>query len=263
MDERFRISGGIVTTAHVIAATQKTVDGPSSKDRSFLASLASFVRIIHDSSGFLEGVTTLVNSITGIQKTIVGPSSEDWSFLSSFASIAHVIHDGSGIVERLMTIINSVTATQETIDGPLSQDNEGAMDTYLNITPSSIGAVEAVGKVLPSLDEKLTGMASRVPTMDVPFVDLNVKIEENATYQQIKDAIKEESEGRLQGILGYTEKDVVSTDFIGDSRSCIFDAEAGIAMNNGFVKVVAWYDNEWGYSARVVDLIAHMASAQC
>ncbi|MGI4329200.1 type I glyceraldehyde-3-phosphate dehydrogenase, partial [Klebsiella pneumoniae] len=126
--------------------------------------------------------------------------------------------------------------------------------------PSSTGAAKAVGKVLPALNGKVTGMSFRVPTVDVSVVDFTVRLEKGASYQQIKDAIKEESEGKLKGILGYTEDDVVSTDFLGDSRSSIFDAKAGIALNEHFVKLVAWYDNEWGYSSRVVDLIVHMAS---
>ncbi|KAF5953402.1 hypothetical protein HYC85_006258 [Camellia sinensis] len=152
------------------------------------------------------------------------------------------------LAKGLMTTVHSITATQKTVDGPSSKDWRGGRAASFNIIPSSIGAAKAVGKVLPSLNGKLTGMSFRVPTVDVSVVDLTVRLEKAATYQQIKDAIKEESEGKLKGILWFTEDDVVSTDFIGDSRSSIFDAKAGIALNDYFVKLVAWYDNEWGYS---------------
>ncbi|EEF26847.1 glyceraldehyde 3-phosphate dehydrogenase, putative [Ricinus communis] len=176
------------------------------------------------------------------------------------APLAKVINDRFGIVEGLMTTVHSITATQKTVDGPSMKDWRGGRAASFNIIPSSTGAAKAVGKVLPSLNGKLTGMAFRVPTVDVSVVDLTVRLEKSATYEQIKAAIKEESEGKLKGILGYTEDDVVSTDFIGDKRSSIFDAKAGIALNDKFVKLVSWYDNEWGYSTRVVDLIVHVAS---
>nr|UPX44649.1 glyceraldehyde-3-phosphate dehydrogenase [Rhododendron delavayi] len=178
------------------------------------------------------------------------------------APLAKVINDRFGIVEGLMTTVHSITATQKTVDGPSSKDWRGGRAASFNIIPSSTGAAKAVGKVLPALNGKLTGMAFRVPTVDVSVVDLTVRLEKGASYQQIKDVIKEESEGKLKGILGYTEDDVVSTDLIGDSRSSIFDAKAGIALNDHFVKLVSWYDNEWGYSSRVIDLIVHMASVQ-
>ncbi|XP_028765083.1 glyceraldehyde-3-phosphate dehydrogenase 2, cytosolic isoform X2 [Neltuma alba] len=175
------------------------------------------------------------------------------------APLAKVIHDRFGIVEGLMTTVHSITATQKTVDGPSSKDWRGGRAASFNIIPSSTGAAKAVGKVLPALNGKLTGMAFRVPTVDVSVVDLTVRLGKPATYDQIKSAIKEESQGKLKGILGYIEEDVVSTDFVGDNRSSIFDAKAGIALSENFVKLVAWYDNEWGYSTRVVDLIAHMA----
>eukprot|EP00249_Psilotum_nudum_P015414 c25315_g1_i1 orf=402-1424(-) len=176
------------------------------------------------------------------------------------APLAKVINDRFGIVEGLMTTVHSLTATQKTVDGPSSKDWRGGRGAGFNIIPSSTGAAKAVGKVLPSLNGKLTGMAFRVPTADVSVVDLTVRLQKTASYADIKAAIKEESESRLKGILGYTDEDVVSSDFIGDSRSSIFDAKAGIALNDNFVKLVSWYDNEWGYSHRVVDLIIHMAS---
>ncbi|RVW25998.1 Glyceraldehyde-3-phosphate dehydrogenase GAPC2, cytosolic [Vitis vinifera] len=161
------------------------------------------------------------------------------------APLAKVINDRFGIVEGLMTTVHSITATQKTVDGPSMKDWRGGRAASFNIIPSSTGAAKAVGKVLPSLNGKLTGMAFRVPTVDVSVVDLTVRLEKAATYEQVKAAIKEESEGKMKGILGYTEDDVVSTDFIGDNRSSIFDAKAGIALNEKFLKVVAWYDNEW------------------
>ncbi|XP_062222853.1 glyceraldehyde-3-phosphate dehydrogenase 2, cytosolic [Phragmites australis] len=176
------------------------------------------------------------------------------------APLAKVINDKFGIVEGLMTTVHAITATQKTVDGPSSKDWRGGRAASFNIIPSSTGAAKAVGKVLPALNGKLTGMAFRVPTVDVSVVDLTVRLEKSATYDQIKAAIKAESEGNLKGILGYVEEDLVSTDFQGDSRSSIFDAKAGIALNDKFVKLVSWYDNEWGYSSRVVDLIRHMHS---
>ncbi|GKC85772.1 glyceraldehyde-3-phosphate dehydrogenase, cytosolic [Tanacetum coccineum] len=161
--------------------------------------------------------------------------------------LAKVINDRFGIVEGLMTTVNSITATQKTVDGPSMKDWRGGRAASFNIIPSSTGAAKAVGKVLPSFNGKLTGMSFRVPTVDVSVVDLTVRLEKKATYKQIKAAIKEESEGKLKGILGYTKDDLLSSDFVGDSRSSIFDAKAGIALNDNFVKLVSWYDNEWGY----------------
>jgi len=177
------------------------------------------------------------------------------------APLAKVINDRFGIVEALMTTVHSITATQKTVDGPSAKDWRGGRAASFNIIPSSTGAAKAVGKVLPALNGKLTGMAFRVPTVNVSVVDLTVRLEKSATYEQIKAAIKEESEGNLKGILGYTEDDLVSSDFVGDSRSSIFDAKAGIALNENFVKLVSWYDNEWGYSNRVIDLVRHMSKA--
>ena len=176
------------------------------------------------------------------------------------APLAKVINDRFGIVEGLMTTVHSITATQKTVDGPSAKDWRGGRAASFNIIPSSTGAAKAVGKVLPALNGKLTGMSFRVPTVDVSVVDLTVRLEKAATYEQIKAAIKEESEGNLKGIMGYVDEDLVSTDFIGDTRSSIFDAKAGIALNDKYVKLVAWYDSEMGYSTRVVDLIPHIAS---
>lgn len=171
------------------------------------------------------------------------------------APIAKVLNDKFGIVEGLMTTVHAVTATQKTVDGPSVKDWRGGRGAYQNIIPSSTGAAKAVGLVLPELKGKLTGMSLRVPTADVSVVDLTVRLEKGASYEDIKTAMKEASEGELKGILGYTEDDVVSTDFLGDARTSIFDAKAGISLNDNFVKVVSWYDNEWGYSNKIVDLV--------
>jgi len=177
------------------------------------------------------------------------------------APLAKVINDNFGIVEGLMTTVHATTATQKTVDGPSSKDWRGGRGAAQNIIPSSTGAAKAVGKVIPELNGKLTGMAFRVPTPNVSVVDLTVRLNKEATYDQIKEAVKKASEaGAMKGILGYTEDQVVSTDFVGDRRSSIFDAKAGIALSGTFVKLVSWYDNEFGYSNRVVDLIAYMAA---
>jgi glyceraldehyde 3-phosphate dehydrogenase len=175
------------------------------------------------------------------------------------APLAKVIHDNFTIIEGLMTTIHSYTATQKTVDGPSSKDWRGGRTAAQNIIPSSTGAAKAVGKVIPDLNGKLTGMSMRVPTSNVSVVDLTVRIEKGATYDEIKAVMKKTAETTMQGILSYTEDDVVSTDLNGDNHSCIFDAKAGISLNKNFVKLVAWYDNEWGYSRRVLDLLAYIA----
>ena len=174
------------------------------------------------------------------------------------APLAKVINDNFGLVEGLMTTVHAATATQKTVDGPSKKDWRGGRSILGNIIPSSTGAAKAVGRVIPSLKGKLTGMSFRVPTVDVSVVDLTCKIEKAATYDDIKAAIKKASENELKGILGYTEEAVVSTDFLGDKRTSIFDAAAGIMLNEHFVKLVSWYDNEIGYSNKVVDLICSM-----
>ena len=174
------------------------------------------------------------------------------------APIAKVINDEFGLKEGLMTTVHAVTATQQTVDGPSQKDWRGGRAACYNIIPSSTGAAKAVGKVIPELNGKLTGMSFRVPTIDVSVVDLTARLEKPASYETICAAIKDASEGSMKGILGYQNKDVVSTDFIGDSRSSIFDEKAGIALTDDFVKLVSWYDNEAGYSMRVLDLIKHM-----
>ena len=176
------------------------------------------------------------------------------------APLAKVINDAFGIEEGLMTTVHSMTATQKTVDGPSHKDWRGGRTASGNIIPSSTGAAKAVGKVLPQLQGKLTGMSFRVPTVDVSVVDLTVKLVKETTYDEIKATIKAASEGKLKGVLGYTEDAVVSSDFLGDSHSSIFDASAGIQLSPKFVKLVSWYDNEFGYSTRVVDLVEHVAA---
>ena len=175
------------------------------------------------------------------------------------APIAKVLHDNFGITDGLRTTVHSITATQKTVDGVSMKDWRGGRGASYNIIPSSTGAAKAVGKVIPSLNGKLTGMSMRVPTLDVSVVDLTVNLAKPAKYDEICAAMKQASENELKGILGYTEDPVVSSDFIGDPHTSIFDAKAGIALTDTFVKVVSWYDNEWGYSNKVLDLITYMA----
>ena len=176
------------------------------------------------------------------------------------APMAKVLHDNFGIVSGLMTTVHATTATQKTVDGPSVKDWRGGRGAAQNIISSSTGAAKAVGRVIPELNGKLTGMAFRVPTANVSVVDLTVNLASPASYDQIKAAMKAASEGPMAGILGYTEDEVVSTDFLGESCTSVFDAGAGIALTDTFVKLVAWYDNEWGYSCKCLDLIEHMAS---
>ena len=193
--------------------------------------------------------------------------SPDMAFVSNascttncLAPIAKVLHDNWGIEEGLMTTVHATTATQKTVDGPSAKDWRGGRGAGQNIIPSSTGAAKAVGKVIPELNCKLTGMAFRVPTPDVSVVDLTVRLKKPAKYAEICAKMKEASETTMKGILGYTEDAVVSNDFIGDARTSIFDAEAGIQLSDTFVKVVSWYDNEWGYSNKVVDLLTYIAN---
>jgi len=175
------------------------------------------------------------------------------------APLAKVIHDKYTIVEGLMTTIHSYTATQKVVDAPSAKDWRGGRTAAQNIIPSSTGAAKAVGKVIPSLNGKLTGMSMRVPTANVSVVDLTCRLEKGASYDEIKKTVQEAANGELKGILAYTEDEIVSTDLIGDDHSSIFDAKAGISLNPNFVKLVSWYDNEWGYSRRVLDLLAYIA----
>src|SRR3954466_15937251 len=219
---------------HIAAGAKKVVMSAPAKD---------------DTPTFVMGVNH--KKLTA-QHTIVSNASCTTNCL---APIAKVLNDKFGIVEGLMTTVHAATATQKTVDGPSAKDWRGGRGAYQNIIPSSTGAAKAVGLVIPELKGKLTGMAFRVPTPDVSVVDLTCRLVKPASYEQIKAAMKEASEGELKGILGYTEDEVVSNDFLGDARTSIFDAKAGIALNNNFVKVVSWYDNEWGYSNKLIDLV--------
>ncbi|KGN44292.1 glyceraldehyde-3-phosphate dehydrogenase GAPCP2, chloroplastic [Cucumis sativus] len=201
--------------------------------------------------------------VVGVNETTYKPSMDIVSNASCttncLAPLAKVVHEVFGIAEGLMTTVHATTATQKTVDGPSMKDWRGGRGAAQNIIPSSTGAAKAVGKVLPELNGKLTGMAFRVPTPNVSVVDLTCRLEKSASYEDVKATIKYASEGPLKGILGYTDEDVVSNDFVGDSRSSIFDAKAGIGLSDSFMKLISWYDNEWGYSNRVLDLIEHMA----
>ena len=224
--------------AHIAAGAKYVVLSAPSKD---------------DTPMFVMGV----NNKTYAGQTIVSNASCTTNCL---APIAKVINDKFGMVEGLMTTVHSTTATQKTVDGPSMKDWRGGRAASGNIIPSSTGAAKAVGKVIPELNGKLTGMSMRVPTLDVSVVDLTVNLAKPAKYDEICAAMKEASEGELKGILGYTEDAVVSSDFLGDARTSIFDKAAGIALTDTFVKVVSWYDNEWGYSNKVLMLIEKMAA---
>ena len=223
--------------AHIKAGAKRVVMSAPSKD---------------DTPMFVMGV----NNNTYAGQAIVSNASCTTNCL---APIAKVLNDKFGMVEGLMTTVHSTTATQKTVDGPSMKDWRGGRAASGNIIPSSTGAAKAVGKVIPELNGKLTGMAFRVPTLDVSVVDLTVNLAKPATYAEICAAMKEASETYLNGVLGYTEEEVVSADFLGDTRTSIFDAKAGIALTDTFVKVVSWYDNEIGYSNKVLELIAYMA----
>ncbi|WP_179415428.1 type I glyceraldehyde-3-phosphate dehydrogenase [Mucilaginibacter sp. E4BP6] len=219
---------------HIDAGAKKVVMSAPAKD---------------DTPTFVMGVN---HKLLKADQTIVSNASCTTNCL---APIAKVLNDKFGIEEGLMSTIHAVTATQKTVDGPSAKDWRGGRGAYQNIIPSSTGAAKAVGLVLPELKGKLTGMSFRVPVADVSVVDLTVRLKKSATYEEVKAAMKEASEGEMKGILGYTEDEVVSEDFKGDARTSIFDAKAGIALNDNFVKVVSWYDNEWGYSNKLIDLV--------
>ena len=223
--------------AHIKAGAKKVIMSAPSKDSTPM---------------FVYGV----NHKTYAGQTIISNASCTTNCL---APLTKVLQDNFGVKRGLMTTVHAATATQKTVDGPSKKDWRGGRGILENIIPSSTGAAKAVGKVLPELNGKLTGMSLRVPTSDVSFVDLTCELEKPASYEEICAAMKKASEGELKGILGYTEDAVVSTDFIHDSRTSIFDAAAGISLNSNFVKLVSWYDNEWGYSNKVLDLIAHMS----
>jgi glyceraldehyde 3-phosphate dehydrogenase len=223
---------------HIQAGAKKVVFSAPAKD---------------DTPTFVMGVNH--KKLTA-QHTIVSNAS---CTTNCIAPVAKVLNDKFGIVEGLMSTVHAVTATQKTVDGPSAKDWRGGRGAYQNIIPSSTGAAKAVALVIPELKGKLTGMSFRVPVANVSVVDFTVRLEKAASYEDIKNAMKEAAAGELKGILGYTEDDVVSQDFIGDARTSIFDAKAGIALNDHFVKVVTWYDNEWGYSNKLIDLVQEVA----
>jgi glyceraldehyde 3-phosphate dehydrogenase len=223
---------------HITAGAKKVVFSAPAKD---------------DTPTFVMGVN---HKELKAEHTIVSNASCTTNCL---APIAKVLNDNFGILEGLMSTVHAVTATQKTVDAPSAKDWRGGRGAFQNIIPSSTGAAKAVALVIPALKGKLTGMSFRVPVANVSVVDLTVRLEKPASYDQVKAAMKAASEGDMKGILGYTEEDVVSTDFIGDPRASIFDAKAGIALNDQFVKVVSWYDNEWGYSNKLIDLAQEVA----
>jgi len=222
---------------HITAGAKKVIMSAPSKD---------------DTPMFVYGV----NDKTYAGQTIISNASCTTNCL---APVAKVLNDKFGIVKGLMTTVHAATATQKTVDGPSMKDWRGGRGILENIIPSSTGAAKAVGKVIPELNKKLTGMAFRVPTSDVSVVDLTVVLAKETTYDAIKAAMKEASEGELKGILGYTEEKVVSTDFRGEAKTSIFDAEAGIMLDSTFAKIVSWYDNEWGYSNKVLEMVKVIA----
>ncbi|QNI70549.1 type I glyceraldehyde-3-phosphate dehydrogenase [Cyanobium sp. NS01] len=224
--------------AHLEAGAQRVVMSAPSKDATPM-----FVMGVNHSSYAGEAIVSNASCTT-----------------NCLAPMAKVLHDSFGIESGLMTTVHATTATQKTVDGPSAKDWRGGRGAGQNIIPSSTGAAKAVGRVIPALNGKLTGMAFRVPTPDVSVVDLTVNLARPASYDQIKAAMKAASEGPMAGILGYTEDAVVSTDFLGESCTSVFDAGAGIALTDTFVKLVAWYDNEWGYSCKCIDLMQHMAT---
>ena len=238
-------SSGVFTTlesagAHLKAGAHKVVITAPSKDAPMFV-----MGVNHD--GYRKEMTVVSNAscTTGC-----------------LAPLAKVVHDRFGIVEGLMTTVHAITATQKTVDSPSKKDWRGGRAAATNIIPSSTGAAKAVGKVIPDLNGKLTGMSFRVPTVNVSVVDLTCRLARPAKYEEIKAAMKAASEGPMKGIIGYTEDDVVSSDLIGEPCTCVFDAKAGIGLSDHFVKLIAWYDNEWGYSCKVMDLIMHMAAVE-
>ncbi|MEO1001628.1 MAG: type I glyceraldehyde-3-phosphate dehydrogenase [Cyanobacteria bacterium J06638_7] len=226
--------------AHLSAGARRVVMSAPSKDATPM-----FVMGVNHSSYAGEAIVSNASCTT-----------------NCLAPVAKVLHDSFGIVDGLMTTVHAVTATQKTVDGPSAKDWRGGRGAGQNIIPSSTGAARAVGRVIPELNGRLTGMAFRVPTADVSVVDLTVNLATPTSYEAIKAAMKAASEGSMAGILGYTEDAVVSSDFVGESCTSVFDAGAGIALSDTFVKVVAWYDNEWGYSCKCIDLIRHMATLE-
>ena len=278
-----RFNGSVEVKDGHLVVNGKTIRVTSERDPANLKWNEIGVDVVAEATGlFLTDETARKHITAGAKKVVLtGPSKDDTPMFvkganfekyegqdivsnascttNCLAPLAKVINDNFGIVEALMTTVHATTATQKTVDGPSHKDWRGGRGAAQNIIPSSTGAAKAVGKVLPELNGKLTGMAFRVPTPNVSVVDLTVRLEKAATYEDIKNAMKAASEGAMKGVLGYTEDEVVSTDFNGETCTSVFDAKAGIALNDHFVKLVSWYDNETGYSHKVLDLIAHIS----
>lgn len=279
-----RFNGTVDVRDGHLVVNGKTVRVTAERDPKQIAWDQAGVDIVAECTGIFKDLETAQYHIDGGAKKVVisapskdapmfvmGVNHEDAKASDSIVSnascttnclapVAKVLNDAFGIEEGLMTTVHATTATQLTVDGPSRKDYRGGRSALLNIIPASTGAAKAVTKVIPALQGKLTGMAFRVPTADVSVVDLTVRLEKETSYEEIKKVFKEASEGALKGILGYTEEAVVSQDFVGDSRTSIFDAGAGIELNSRFFKVVSWYDNEAGYSYKLVDLAQHIHS---
>lgn len=278
-----RFDGTVEVADGNLVVNGKTVRVTNERNPADLAWDAVNVDVVVESTGlFLTEETAQKHIDAGAKKVVLSAPSKDHTPMfvmgvnhdeyageaivsnascttNCLAPIAKVLNDNFGIVDGLMTTVHATTATQKTVDGPSQKDWRGGRGALQNIIPSSTGAAKAVGKVIPALNGKLTGMAFRVPTADVSVVDLTVNLAKGASYEEICGVMKKASETTLKGILGYTEDAVVSNDFVGDTQSSIFDADAGIALTDTFVKVVSWYDNEMGYSNRVLDLVAHIS----
>lgn len=279
-----RFNGTVEVKDGHLVVNGKTIRVTAERDPANLKWNEVNVDVVAEATGlFLDDATARKHITAGAKKVVLtGPSKDDTPMFvmgvnhkeyagqeivsnascttNCLAPLAKVINDNFGIVEALMTTVHATTATQKTVDGPSHKDWRGGRGASQNIIPSSTGAAKAVGKVIPALNGKLTGMAFRVPTPNVSVVDLTARLEKPATYKEICAVIKAASEaGDLKGVLGYTEDDVVSTDFNGEKLTSVFDAKAGIALNDNFVKLVSWYDNETGYSNKVLDLISHVS----
>lgn len=278
-----RFKHDVVAEGNQLVVDGKAIRVTSERDPANLAWGDIGVDVVVESTGlFLTDETARAHIQAGAKKVVLSAPSKDATPMfvmgvnhneyagqeivsnascttNCLAPLAKVINDNFGIVDGLMTTVHAVTATQKTVDGPSHKDWRGGRGAYQNIIPSSTGAAKAVGKVIPALNGKLTGMAFRVPTADVSVVDLTVNLEKGAKYEDICAAVRAASENELKGILGYTEDEVVSQDFIGDTRTSIFDAKAGIALTDNFVKLVTWYDNEIGYSNKVLELVKHIS----
>jgi glyceraldehyde 3-phosphate dehydrogenase len=278
-----RFQGTVAVEGTTLIVNGKKIRLTAEKDPANLKWNEVGAEIVVESTGFfLDDATARKHITAGAKKVILSAPSKDETPMfvygvndksyagqdiisnascttNCLAPIAKVLNDTFGIEKGLMTTVHAATATQKTVDGPSNKDWRGGRGILENIIPSSTGAAKAVGKVIPELNKKLTGMAFRVPTSDVSVVDLTVVLKKPATADQIKAAMKAASEGAMKGVLGYTEEKVVSTDFRGEACTSVFDAEAGISLDDTFVKVVSWYDNEWGYSNKVVEMVRVMA----